>query len=123
MAVRHGVAVTDLPKQHPVRQYAAQWDHLSLLDEWEDSPVLLSNTKIVIPKGLQQHYSDLLHEETHGSLDKSLFTLHKFLFWHGMESNIKKSCDNCKICLIFQAAKSYGKPRDNKLSYHDLLPF
>ena len=123
MTIRHGEKITDLNKQHPSRLFAGIFDKLSLLDDTDSAPIMMQNTKYLVPKGLQRVYADLLHHETHGALERSVSTMKKFVFWNKMELDIQQATDRCTVCPVYQASKPFGPPRDDKLSFLSLQPF
>ena len=65
--------INDLEKAHPGWLLVAKWHFLSLLDVKEDSPILISQTKILVPKVLQQQFADVVHAKTHSRLEKSVY--------------------------------------------------
>jgi hypothetical protein len=75
-ALQSDVALADLGPAHPAKEYKNIWDQLGLLDEEENTLMVIQGdqgNRIVVPQGQQKRLLKLLHIP-HCGADKTIRT-------------------------------------------------
>ena len=119
-AIKQNKKPTQLPQDHPARNWSGSWEKMGLLSE--NGPITLNSEKILMPKGRQTAMIIEIHARTHGSVNRIHDTISKYCVWSKMKDDIRKVVDNCDICTQLLPSQSNGKPRRDKVSLNSLQP-
>ena len=63
--------------------------------------VLKGNNRIVVPVSLRQQAINLLHNNAHIGLSKTLECARMCIYWLAVTDDIKESISVCKACLTY----------------------
>ena len=68
--MKNGDHPKSLPEIHPAKGWASSWSTMSLVDQENNSPIVIDGQKIIMPKGLQLNTVVSLHKATHVPVER-----------------------------------------------------
>ena len=89
--------VKKLPHGHGAREFQKWWNTIELLEEKEDTIMVMDGHKIVVPLGAKKSILSLLHVP-HMATARTRKAASKRYFWVGMADEVKKMCESCRPC-------------------------
>ena len=89
--------VKKLPDTHGARSVCRWWNDIGLLDNKEDTIMIMGDSKIMVPKNARQGILKLLHVP-HMATSRTRKAASARYFWVGMGDEVKKMCESCQTC-------------------------
>ena len=89
--------VKKLPENHGAKEFRRWWNEIGLLDNKEDSILVMEGTKIVVPQGARKSILELLHVP-HMATSRTRKAASARYFWVGMGDEVRKMCEGCQTC-------------------------
>lgn len=89
--------VQNLPADHPAQAYKGVWNRLSLLDEEDETLVLLDGNRIIVPPAARKGVLKSLHA-AHAGVTKSITQASQLYYWPGFINDVKQTVSNCEQC-------------------------
>ena len=89
--------VKKLPHEHGARGLQKWWNTIGVLDDKEDTIMVMDGHRIVVPLGARKAILSLLHVP-HMATAKTRKAAAKRYFWVGMADEVKKMCEQCQTC-------------------------
>ena len=89
--------VKQLPKDHGAREYQKWWNTIGVLDDKEDTIMIMDDHRIIVPVEARQSILKLLHVP-HMAATRTKKAATKRYFWVGMADEVKKMCEHCQSC-------------------------
>jgi hypothetical protein len=99
-ALQSDVTLADLDPAHPAREYQNVWDQLGLLDEEENTLMVMQGSRIIVPQGQWRRLLKLLHTP-HCRTDKTIRTAKFAYYWLRMNTDIQNTCNSCASCATY----------------------
>ena len=81
-AVRSGIKLDDLHKDHPAQIFKSVWDDISVIDEKDKPLLILNDTRIIVPKNARKEILRKLHT-AHNGTATSTRTASSCYYWQG----------------------------------------
>ena len=89
--------VKRLPLEHGARDYQKWWNTIAVLDDKEDTILVMDGHRIVVPITARKAILTLLHVP-HMATSRTRKAASKRYFWVGMGDEVKKMCESCQSC-------------------------
>ena len=77
-----------IPVSHPARAYLSVWEHVSFLDDEEETLLLFKGSRIIVPKEARAFILARLHTSHQGIVKTRLLAQENY-FWPGMLGDVK----------------------------------
>ena len=84
------------PPSHPANQLKSVWAELSLLDDEEETLMLIGD-RIVVPRAARERVLQLLHVP-HQGITRTRAAAREAFFWPGMNNEVKQLIEACSKC-------------------------
>ena len=89
--------VKRLPMEHGAKEYQKWWNTIGVLDDKEDTILVMDGYRIITPPEARRSILNLLHVP-HLAAARTKKAATKRYFWVGMADEIKKMCEHCQTC-------------------------
>ena len=89
--------VKQLPLGHGARDYQRWWNTMGVLDDKEDTILVMDGHRIVVPLDARKSILTLLHVP-HMATSRTRKAAYKRYFWVGMADEVRKMCESCQSC-------------------------
>mgnify|MGYP003320628885 CR=1 FL=1 len=89
--------IKKLPIEHGAKEYQKWWNTIGVLDDKEDTILVMDGHRIIIPPEARKSILNLLHVP-HMAATRTKKAATKRYFWVGMADEIKKICEHCQTC-------------------------
>ena len=89
--------VKKLPMEHGAKEYQKWWNTIGVLDDKEDTILVMDGHRIIIPLEARRSILNLLHVP-HMAATRTKKAATQRYFWVGMADEIKKMCEHCQTC-------------------------
>ena len=89
--------VKKLPHQHGAREFQKWWDSIEVLEDREDTILVMDGNRIIIPQAARKSILQLLHVP-HMATSRTRKAASRRYFWVGMADEVKKMCEHCQTC-------------------------
>ena len=86
-----------LPHQHGAREFQKWWDSIEVLEDREDTILVMDGHRIIIPLTARKSILQLLHVP-HMATSRTRKAAARRYFWVGMADEVKKMCEHCQSC-------------------------
>ena len=94
--INEGGDIKQLRNEHPAKEYKSIWDRVSAFNG-PNGQCLVTEGRIIVPKGLRAHYVDELHSH-HPSADSSWLEARSKVFWPGLRGQLRDKYEACRTC-------------------------
>ena len=89
--------VKRLPHHHGAREFQKWWDSIEVLEDREDTILVMDGHRIIIPLSARKSILQLLHVP-HMATSRTRKAASRRYFWVGMADEVKKMCEHCQSC-------------------------
>ena len=89
--------IKKLPIEHGPKEYQKWWNTIGVLDDKEDTILVMDGHRIIVPPEARKSILNLLHVP-HMAAARTRKAATKRYFWVGMADEIKKMCEHCQTC-------------------------
>lgn len=106
-AKRKGVTKGELKRlsaDNGARAYMSIWDHLSTLDDKEDSILVFNMDRIVVPQSCQKKVLETLHLPHLGVVRTKAAARQRY-YWPAMNNQVEQLVAGCEECAYFQISR------------------
>ena len=89
--------VKKLPHEHGAREFHRWWDSIGVLEDREDTILVMDGHRIIVPLKARKSILQLLHVP-HMATSRTRKAASRRYFWVGMADEVKKMCESCQSC-------------------------